>query len=271
MSTGDDIREKLYRPSERLAKFRIVLFMANFIISLIAILYGNYISIFNFLLLVIALFYTLFSLIDDGHYWFNAERARRRECFQNAFKVRLDEYETQHYYNNNVADPELHYAINQFECIYFTKEICKAMRCRSILKSVCGVVILFLSCRFFPDNILLIISETVFSTVVIADTVFLIIFTSRIEELYTTAYNNFITNGISNESQKVWLKYFCVEYEAIKSYYRIRLSESLHEKLKPELESKWRDLSKRIILPETMPEMSGELPVMSETTAPISE
>lgn len=96
------------------------------------------------------------------------------------------------------------------------------------------------------DDILLVIAQTVFSAVVIEDAIRLIIFTQRIKTLYEEAYCELITIGISTTAQRVWLKYFCVEYESIKAHYRIRLSEPLFNKLNPQLSETWEKLSSQI-------------------------
>lgn len=108
-------------------------------------------------------------------------------------------------------------------------------------------MVLIISCRFIAnDDILLVIAQTVFSAVVIEDAIRLIIFTQRIKTLYEEGYHELITVGISTTAQRVWLKFFCVEYESIKAHYRIRLSESLFNKLNPQLSETWEKLSSQI-------------------------
>lgn len=165
-----------------------------------------------------------------------------------AYDVRLDEYETEKYYNNNnVGDPDISYATNLFESAFFTKEISEKMLLGAVAKLIIAVVVLIISCRFIAnDDILLVIAQTVFSAVVIEDAIRLIIFTQRIKTLYEEGYHELITVGISTTAQRVWLKFFCVEYESIKAHYRIRLSESLFNKLNPQLSETWEKLSSQI-------------------------
>ena len=104
----------------------------------------------------------------------------------------------------------------------------------AVVKLLLALAILIVSCRLIPnDDILLIVAQTAFSAVVIEDAIRLIIFTQRIKTLYAEAYHEFITVGIKDGAQVVWLKFFCVEYESIKAHYRIRLSEPLFNKLNP--------------------------------------
>lgn len=64
--------------------------------------------------------------------------------------------------------------------------------------------------------------------------------------LEKVCYALFTAVGISTTAQRVWLKFFCVEYESIKAHYRIRLSESLFNKLNPQLSETWEKLSSQI-------------------------
>ena len=231
MSRRDDIN-KLYQPSKTLEKVCYALFTADIAISLIAACVGgSVISYLTVALVIIAFLYMAISIIDDGIMWFQAESARRKNSIQVAYDVRLDEYETEKYYNNNVGDPDISYATNLFESAFFTKEISGKMLLGAVAKLIVAVVVLIITCRFIAnDDILLVIAQTVFSAVVIEDAIRLIIFTQRINTLYEEAYHELITVGISTTAQRVWLKFFCVEYESIKAHYRIRLSESLFNK-----------------------------------------
>ena len=247
MVRRDDIN-KLYKPSKTLEKVCTGLFIADITISLIAACAGdNVISYLTIALVIIAFLYMTLSVIDDSVLWFQAESARRKNSIQVAFNVRLDRYETQGYYNNNVSDPDLSYAVNQFESAFFTKEISGRMLLGAIVKLLVAIVVLIITCRFVAnDDILLIVAQAAFSAVAIEDAIRLIIFTQRIKVLFEEAYHEFITIGISKESQKVWLKYFCVEYESIKAHYQIRLNESTFNKLNQQLSKEWKALSEQI-------------------------
>ena len=239
MSRRDDIN-KLYQPSKALEKVCYALFTAC--------VGGSVISYLTVALVIIAFLYMAISIIDDGIMWFQAESARRKNSIQVAYDVRLDEYETEKYYNNNnVGDPDISYATNLFESAFFTKEISEKMLLGAVAKLIIAVVVLIISCRFIAnDDILLVIAQIVFSAVVIEDAIRLIIFTQRIKTLYEEGYHELITVGISTTAQRVWLKFFCVEYESIKAHYRIRLSESLFNKLNPQLSETWEKLSSQI-------------------------
>ena len=247
MSKKDDI-SRLYKPSTILEKIRFGLFCANtFFLLIAACVDDNINSYITIVLVVIAFLYMSVSVIDDGMVWFQAERARRKNSIQVAFNVRLDKHNTLEYYNNNVSNPDIAYAVNQFESVFFTKEISERMFWRAVVKILVVAIILIIFFRVITDNsVLLIVAQTVFSTIVIEDAIRMIIFTQRIKVLFEEAYHELITVGISKSSQRIWLKYFCVEYESLKAHYRIRLSESLFHKLNPMLSEESKEICKQI-------------------------
>lgn len=247
MSKRDDINE-LYRPSKYLEKVCIVLFWSNVLLSVWATIDAGFIhGILSILLVIIAFLYMIITVLDDGLFWYRAERERRKNALQDAFGIPLSEYKTDEYYNNEIKDSELSYAANLFESCYFTKEISRKMLLASIIKSLVSIIVLFVACRFISnDDILLIIAQTIFSASVMEETVRLNIFVYRISALFDNVFHEFVTVGITKKDQRAWLRWFCVEYECIKAHYRIRLDESIFNKINPSISKKWEIISSQI-------------------------
>lgn len=247
MSKRDDINE-LYQPSKKLGLICTLLFWMDIVLSIVSVFADSQASsVITVLLIVVAFLYMTVSVFDDGVLWFRAESARRKNSIQSAFDVRLDEYETEGYYNNGFDDPELAYAVNTLESVFFTNKIVTKMLPGAIIKLLFAVVALITSIRLISnDALLLIVAQAAFSTIVAEYAIRMIIFALRIKSLYDKAYLEFVTFGISNYSQIVWLRYFCIEYESIKAHYRVQLSESLFEKMNPDLSEEWSALYEQI-------------------------
>lgn len=247
MSKRDDINE-LYQPSTILSRMCLVLFWSDVLLSLVLLAASDsFHSVLTLILVIIAFLYMAISVFDDGILWYRAERERRKNGIQEAFGVSLSEYSTEGYYNNDIKDTELSYAANMFESCFFTKEIGKRMLLSSIVKSLISIIVLFVACRLIPnDDILLIISQTVFSATLVEETVQLLIFVYRINALFDDVYHEFVTVGITKKDQRVWLRWFCVEYESIKAHYRIRLNENIFRKYNSSLSQKWECISSQI-------------------------
>lgn len=247
MSARDDINS-LYNASNNYATLNSYLFIANLIASIVSIfLMGTAQEVLLCIQIIFAVVYIMVELIDDGILWFRAERARRKNSMQNAFATRFSELDTDGYYNNSLNPSLMKYALNQFESNFFTKNISEKMLAKSILKSVLAVIVLIIAARYVHNgDIILVITQTVFSATVVEDTVRLVIYVFRMKKIYDEAYTEFITVGITRESQKVWLLSYSTEYEAIKSYYKIRLDSKIFRKMNPELSVQWESLKESI-------------------------
>ena len=252
MSRRDDVN-KLYRPSKNLGKACFGLFCADIIMSLVALAITSGSKYITAALVVIAFLYMALTVLDDGVLWYTAENARRKNSIQEAFHVTLTRFETDGYYNNSISEPDLAYAVNAFESCFFTKELSERMLWKAYVKILASIAVVFIACVVInDDNVLLIIAQTAFSASVIEDAISLILFVQRIRELYDCAYHELITVGISKIEQKVWLRYFCVEYESVKAHYKIRLDEKLFQKHNGTLSEEWDKIQEEIKISEEL-------------------
>ena len=126
----------------------------------------------------------------------------------------------------------------------FSKEIAGKMILRSCIKSVVAIAVLVVAaCRFLPDSeFLLIIAQTTFSSYVLIDTVQLVFYKLRMENLYKEGYTALITPGIKGKSRNAVLLAYAVEYEAIKAHYKIRLNEKIFKKNNDKLSEQWNQV-----------------------------
>lgn len=237
----DDVNSK-YIISARIGNALTVIFYLNLLAAFIAIIvpenYAEAIIIIQVLLVVASV---VLSTVDDGWFWYKAERARRRNNIQNAFGVTLDETRTFGYYNNDYEPSFEKYALNAFESIHHSRGIAKRMIPKRIIKSILALLILFVGCRFVENgNVLLVITQTTFSSFILVDTVMLLLYVMQLNTLYNEFYSNLISAGVVNSNQKVVLLAATVEYEAIKAHYKIRLDSSIHNKCNGVLSEEWQ-------------------------------
>jgi len=243
MSKRDDVNA-LYQKSLRIEKWCKLLFWANALLALSACFFTD--KILEYLVvaqIVVAFIYVIAKLVDDGVFWYNAERAGRNNNIETAFGISLSEYKRDGYYNNELAPSIVKYAVNTFESNYFTCCVAKKMITNSSVKTLIAVTVLLVT-LFLVGNreVLLVMSQAVFSVYVIEETVMMIIYATRMKKLFDEALSMLITVGISNERQEIWLLSYVVEYEAVKAHYKIRLDSRLFEKMNNELSIKWTDL-----------------------------
>ncbi len=242
MSRRDDVMG-LYRPSEILEKIEKVFFCLDIVAALVALVSNETISSIAIVVqIVVALLYFVSNTIDDGCFWYEAEKQRRKNGIQNGLGMRLSEYDTEEYYNNNLPHSLEKYGMNILESNYFSKIIAGKMLLKVGAYALGSVVALVIACRFVSDgNVLLLIAQTTFSSYVLVDFVMLLLYKIRLEALYSEAYNVFILGSRTHINQ-AWIISYVVEYEAIKAHYKIRLDQKIFNKMNGELSAKWQDI-----------------------------
>ena len=248
MSRRDDI-SRLYKTSSVLDRIEKVLFIIDAIAAIVALSNNHMVvSVAIIIQIVSAIFYFLSSVIDDGYFWYEAEKARRKNSIENGLGIRLSELETEEYYNNQSKTSLEKYALNVLESNMFSKEIAGRMVLWSCIKSAIAIAILVVACRFLPDSeFLLIIAQTAFSSYVLIDTIMLVFYRLRMDNLYKEGYTALITPGIKGKSRNAVLLAYSVEYEAIKAHYKIRLDEKIFKKNNDKLSEEWvRVLSHKV-------------------------
>lgn len=242
MSRRDDVME-LYKPSGILGKIEKILFGIDIIAALVSLASNQVISsIAVTIQIVVALLYFISNTIDDGCFWYEAEKQRRKNGIQNGLGTRLSEYETEGYYNNDLPPSLEKYGMNILESNYFSKIISGKMMIKTGLCAIAAVVALIIACIFMKNvNILLIIAQTAFSSYVLVDFAMLVLYKIRMEDVYNDAYNILIL-GNQTRNHQAWLVSYIVEYEAIKAHYKVRLDEKIFNKVNADLSVKWQNI-----------------------------
>lgn len=242
MSRRDDVME-LYKPSGILGKIEKILFSIDIIAALVSLASNQVISsIAVTIQIVVALLYFISNTIDDGCFWYEAEKQRRKNGIQNGLGTRLSEYETEGYYNNDLPPSLEKYGMNILESNYFSKIISGKMMIKTGLCAIAAVVALIIACIFMKNvNILLIIAQTAFSSYVLVDFAMLVLYKIRMEDVYNDAYNILIL-GNQTRNHQAWLVSYIVEYEAIKAHYKVRLDEKIFNKVNADLSVKWQNI-----------------------------
>ena len=246
MDRRDDI-SFLYKKSDDVKKGCLVLFWIVFAISVISIwLPVNYLNAITLLQIIISFSFMVLEIIHSCFLWYDAEAARRRNGVQNAFEVKLAEYETQGYYNNRFSPSQIKYAVNIFESNFFTRELIRKMLPKTLLKGFCAIVIFIISVFLSPNReLIVVISQTVFSTYILADVINTCVCSSKMNKLYEEAYTQFVSVGIS-DNLEAWILAYVVEYESVKAHYKVKIDGFLFQRYNRMLSRRWEDIEKDI-------------------------
>lgn len=204
-------------------------------------------NILSIIQILVSILYVVSRIIDDNFFWYNAENARRQSAIENGFGIDITEYKTNEYYNNRLPNNSAKFSVNAFESIMFSKTTAGRMLWKESIKIGIAILAFISTCLVNKDyGIMLIISQTVFSTYFIEEYVTLVVYKSRLEKLYDDFYKELITIGIKYEDQKSLLLAYAIEYEAIKAHYKVRLSEKEFWKHNTETSLKWERVCREI-------------------------
>lgn len=242
MSKKDDIANK-YSISNKAIRMYNVLF---WILSL-QIVIGSYFGLIASPIYIsfqigISIILISIKIIDNNFFWFDAESSRRKSTIKDGFNLNIQQEETVDYYNNSFKPSIYRYGINIFESNYFSYHIARYMLFNAFIKLILSIILLVLLSRYVLDNnFYLLIVQTIVSISYIEDGINLYFYYSKLKDLYNQAYNYFITEKC-NGKYLSWIHWYSVEYESIKSYYKIRLCSKIFYKRNPELSNEWNQI-----------------------------
>lgn len=123
MSRIDDVNE-LYKKSSDLNRLEMYLFIINAIASLFTLINCNTLrSSMIIVQIVVALLFFIVNIVDDGCFWYNAEKHRRKNNVQVGLGTRISEYETDGYYNNDLPESIEKLGLNTLESNFLVSQL----------------------------------------------------------------------------------------------------------------------------------------------------
>ena len=249
MSKRDDV-DLLYRKSKIIDSCCRIIFWVNCCLAVVSSISMGIINNISILLqILVSLLFIVMKNLDDGLFWYNAESSRRKDNLQVALGINLSTLETDGYYNNTLEPSIVKYAMNTFESNFFCKELSGKMLTGSFIKAIISTVLLITIGWINPNkDVLLIVTQAVFSAYIIEETVLLAIYKMRMDRLYDIAYTEFVTIGISKHAQQNLLLSYVVEYEAVKAHYKVRIDSTLFAKYNSDLSRKWEDIKAKCVI-----------------------
>lgn len=243
MSTRDDY-SSAYKAAMRLGMAETILFALTIVLNLAATTVPNDISFYlNIVIAILSFTYSALYMIDDFYAWYQAESGRRRGAIEDAFRAKLTLKRTEGYYNNDVNDSEMRYALNLYESCYFTEAILKKMLPGVIAKIALTAIALAVLMFCFNPAVVVILAQGVFSTCVLFGCTGAIVCYSRGKRLSEIFFGVFVTRQYDGTgADAIALKSATLEYEAVKAHYKVRLSTRIFNKNNAQLSRKWNDL-----------------------------
>jgi hypothetical protein len=249
MKTRDDF-QKLYDMSNQFTKAATICFWANAILAFLTLVTPDCVTPYLWRIqVVLALAYVVLTVIDNCSLWYAAEIGRIKDNIANAFAANLTEERTEGYYANNEKPSIKKYAVNTYENAFYSREESRAMKPCAIVKIIVAVFIVLLMALSQAIDMawILWVSQTMFSSVVVIDSIQLIVFSFKMNRICEQFHTHLITESKSAATNRKAVLLSCiVEYETTKMYFKVRLSQKVFEKLKSRLDTRWMELLSQI-------------------------
>lgn len=246
MAERDDISEG-YAASRRLGACCLILFWSNVAFALGLLLPSDSVAgICGVAQSVTAIAFVALEFLDDYHFWYFAERARRRHLIEDALGVDLTNCSSEGYYNNALPHGGERLAMDAFESIFFTSRIAKAMVPWALAKGLSAALAFVAVVMALPPSSLLpVVTQTVFSSYLLVGTAKVFVYSGKLEQLYDGMYRACVTAGAESRSEIARVLVDVEEYECLKAHFRVRLSGRLYNKLNLELSKEWARIAEK--------------------------
>ena len=248
-----DTVEKFYYPVYIFEKITKISFWISFVLSF-AILFQKIfpanlhnVIIISYLLLVIT--QITLSFVVDYLLLPRAERERRKQFLTDSLNVPLTTEVTKNYYNNIFKPSIIRLGANTFENSLFSKEISKDMLNNERIKVLVYILVwlTFLIIRKTDLQVIVIISQTLFSSELLFNWLRLEIFHKNVETIYDNLYYLFLSiiKDDYEELQSFIIKEL-LAYESTKSLTRVKLSSKIFKKKNASLIQEWKSIREKL-------------------------
>lgn len=220
------------------------IYVINFILMIIVSFNINetLYNCLNYILIISNIIYVAFSGFNDIILKNKAENELRKTMIANSFNINITTTKTSDYYTNNVEPSIERMGMNCFESTLYTNKITEKMIMNKFIK----VIILIISWIILItkiDNIarILLLTQIIFSTDVLLDFVKIIYYYVKVNQIYNNFYRIFVTNKYDEKNMPMIIE-FVMEYECLKNYCHITLSDKIFREESIELEQKWKEI-----------------------------
>jgi len=242
-----DELERYYKPIEQIDDINAWLFWVSAILSIAVFFKGllpwkalqDALEI-SFILLVIL--HLILSLYVRYHLLPIAERKRRRQLLSDSFAVPLITEITQKYYNNEISPSVARLGASILENTLFSKTITSKMAAKERTKILIYFLVWALALFWRTTNLglLVVITQTIFSTEIVEGWIRIEVLRNETEKFYEELYNKFLhkVDLTSSDGIASILDLFA-SYEATKSMTAIRQLRSIFMSINPELSQEW--------------------------------
>lgn len=178
-----------------------------------------------------------------------AEGKRRKQLLSDSFDVPLTHEQTQKYYNNQLAPSIKKLGANILENSFHAKAICGRMATNERIRILGYFIFWFLAAfwRETPINLLVVVTQTVFSGEIIAKFISLEILRHRNEDLFEELYHEFLHQiDFDSQTGTACILDAFATYESAKVAASIKQSTSIFNDMNSQLSDEWNEISAKL-------------------------
>ncbi len=239
--------QALYDKCDNITKISNLLFIINVFLSFILLFSFNGKEIIINISLILIIIYVTLVNINDLYFSNLAENERRKSLIKESFGVKTTLKETKKYYNNNEKLSVKKFGLNCYESVWFTKNVVDKMLPFSIFKiCVLAIIYIVLMINLENLNVLLVITQTLFSSEVIFSFIKLCYYKFQLEKINSEFEKIFFVSGANNENRDVLILDAVMDYECLKSYCKISISSKIFFNNNEKWSKEWKKLLKKI-------------------------
>lgn len=206
-------------------------------------------STLNIIYIVITVIYCFISNWLSLFMLREAQSRRRVHLLSDSLGVRLDDEETNLYYNNSQIPSVSRLGVNVFENTLFTWRVTEEMAKRERIKVSLYLLIwlIIVLNRNIDLNFISIIAQTIFTTGLIINHIKLEILRNSCSQLFKEFRQFFLTNGLSTNDQfSAVLLNVVFRYETVVASMGVHLSSKVFHKINPTVSIEWETIKENL-------------------------
>ncbi len=246
--------DQYYKPINRLDSWVSKIFWISAFLS-VSVLYADILPWKNVkeITTVLFVFSVVVHLVLTLYLRFNlipiAEGKRRKQLLSNSFGVPLTHEQTRKYYNNQLAPSIKKLGTNILENSFHAKAICGRMATNERIRILGYFIFWFLAAfwRETPINLLVVVTQTIFSGEIIAKFISLEILRHRNEDLFEELYHEFLHQiDFDSQTGTACILDAFATYESAKVAVSLKQSTSIFNEMNSQLNDEWNEISAKL-------------------------
>lgn len=249
-----DTVENYFKKVTRISTVSSVLFWLSIICSFAVFFTSKNVDInilMNILFILITILYFIFSNWLSIFSLREAQNKRRIHLLSDSLGIKLDDEETNLYYNNSQSPSILRLGMNIFENSLFTLRVTEQMSKLERVKVLLYIIILFLLILLRDTNLnfIAIVAQTIFTTGLLVSWIKLEILRHSCGQIFNEFRQVFLANGLkANKKATSIILNLVFRYETTVASMGIHLSSKIFHRINSSVSEEWETVKRNINL-----------------------